>query len=373
MASPFGPHSDRVAGPMSFPRRLARVCVLVLLLAGVAFLCAIPIRVIAQSSGRDGGSSSGSVSSIPAYATSGQVWREYNIVPYTSRLPNSPHPESAIMNWVIRQTGSETWHGEEVAVLSATRGRLKVFHNTEVQDHVAEIVERFTRPIQAQATIRVQSAVTADLGWRSEVLHLLKPVALGPEGQQAWLVPPEDAALIRSRLQPDRVPGPLNQQLMATNGQANIVESVRSVSYVSGLELAGGSHLAYQPVIAKLQEGVQLTLTPLWTRDGAAVDLVVDLMTRAVTKLHFARGTAPLSSGVQELVQQVPQAGSTHFEQTLRWPTSQVLVISGGVQPNSNAKRGTLGFGSPTSELVILAEIAAPVRSSARRDLPGEP
>jgi hypothetical protein len=302
--------------------------------------------------------------SLPSYGNSGQVWRDYNLAPYTNRLATLAHPEQAVVEWILRQTGPETWHGEDIAVLSATRGRLRVFHRGEVQDQVSEIVERFTRPVQAQVSLRVQFATTTDLNWRSGLIHLLKPVAYGSEGQQVWLIAPEDAALIRNRLPPDRSVAPLSQHISAKNGQETAVESGRSVTYISGLDLAGGTYLAYQPVVGRLQEGIKLILIPLWTADGSALDVVVKLTTRAVQKLHHAQGAAPLSSGNQETVMQVPEAVATTFDQTLRWPTSQVLLISAGIQPqNLTARRGAFGFGATATEMLLLVEVAPPFSS----------
>src|SRR5262249_10480996 len=149
--------------------------------------------------------------------------------------------EQAVVDWILRQTGPESWHGEDISILSATRGRLRVLHRSDVQDQVALLVDRFIRPVQGQVSMRVQFASTTDLQWRSGVAHLMKPLAFGPDGQQAWLIAPEDAALIRNRLPPDRMMGLPSQQVTATNGQPTRVESGRSISYVSGLDLAGGT------------------------------------------------------------------------------------------------------------------------------------
>jgi len=183
------------------------------------------------------------------------------------------------------------------------------------------------------------------------------------------LIAPEDAALIRNRLPPDRMMGMPSQQVMATNGQPASVESGRSVTYISGLDLAGGTLVSYQPVVGRLFDGVKLTITPLWTADGTAVDVLLDLTTRVVHKLHPAHAAAPLSSGNQETVMQVPEAWATHIEQSLHWPTSQVLLISAGMQPlSSSARRGTLSWGNSAAELLILAEVAPPfsTRSAMR-------
>ena len=47
----------------------------------------------------------------------GQVWREYDITPYTVRNTTTSHPEQAIVDWILRETGYEAWHSTPVGLL----------------------------------------------------------------------------------------------------------------------------------------------------------------------------------------------------------------------------------------------------------------
>ena len=47
----------------------------------------------------------------------GQVWREYDIRPYTNRVANTARPEQAIVDWILRETGYEAWHSDPVGLL----------------------------------------------------------------------------------------------------------------------------------------------------------------------------------------------------------------------------------------------------------------
>ncbi len=49
----------------------------------------------------------------------GQVMREYDIRPYTLRVSGTEHPEQTIVDWVLRETGYESWHSEPLGLLSA--------------------------------------------------------------------------------------------------------------------------------------------------------------------------------------------------------------------------------------------------------------
>ena len=73
----------------------------------------------------------------------GQVWREYDITPYTLRNASAAHPEQAIVDWILRETGYEAWHATPVGLLSADRKVLRVYHTPQMQAVVAEIVDRF--------------------------------------------------------------------------------------------------------------------------------------------------------------------------------------------------------------------------------------
>ncbi len=96
----------------------------------------------------------------------GQVWREYDISPYTHRVTSTNRPEQAIVDWILRETGYEAWHGEPVALLSASKRSLRVYHTPEMQATVTDIVQRF---VDSEAethaySIRVVSLDTAS--WR---------------------------------------------------------------------------------------------------------------------------------------------------------------------------------------------------------------
>src|SRR6187401_3512750 len=50
----------------------------------------------------------------------GQVWREYDISPYTLRVRDVTKPEQAVIDWVLRETGTEVWFSEPLGILNAS-------------------------------------------------------------------------------------------------------------------------------------------------------------------------------------------------------------------------------------------------------------
>ncbi len=57
----------------------------------------------------------------------GFEWRRYPITRYTkvvNSLSTQTNPQKAIIDWIFKRTGISEWHGDKVAVLSASRTEL---------------------------------------------------------------------------------------------------------------------------------------------------------------------------------------------------------------------------------------------------------
>src|SRR4051812_11330341 len=98
----------------------------------------------------------------------GQVWREYDIRPYTLRVTTTARPEQAIVDWILRETGYEAWHSDPRGLLSANRETLRVYHTPEMQAIVADIVDRFVSSASGSYgfTLRVSTVVSPN--WRAK-------------------------------------------------------------------------------------------------------------------------------------------------------------------------------------------------------------
>jgi hypothetical protein len=303
------------------------------------------------------------------YAASGQVWREYDITPFTVRRATERRPGQPIVDYILRQTGPELWHGDEPASLSATRAKLRVYHAPEVQQQVAEFVERFVRPPQRQVSLRLHVVSTTELNWRTGVMPALSPVLQGPQGQHVWLLAPEDASLVRQKVRSDRLSrGLYSEGLVIENGVEAVVETSQPVNYIQGIDLVPSGTAGYQPIIGRLSDGVRLTLTPLWTLDGRALDLDLGVTTAVVQNLHAAAAAAPLTSGSQMVTVQVPETTSSHLRELVRWPVDKTLLLSAGVQRGLGGPKRSARLMSaltPPAELLIFAEVTPPLSASA--------
>ena len=106
----------------------------------------------------------------------GQVWREYDISPYTARVTTTKRPEQAIIDWILRETGYEVWHNEPLGILSASPRTLRVYHTPQMQTVVADIVERFVVSEAETHTFSLRVATIDSPDWRIAAHRTLRPI-----------------------------------------------------------------------------------------------------------------------------------------------------------------------------------------------------
>ena len=115
-------------------------------------------------------------------------------------MTNTARPEQAIVDFVLRETGYEAWHGEPLAVLSASKRTLRVYHTPQMQAIVADIVDRFVSSDGEGRMFSLRVISLDQPNWRTRVHHVLRPVATHTAGVQAWLLQREDAAMLLADL-----------------------------------------------------------------------------------------------------------------------------------------------------------------------------
>ncbi len=309
----------------------------------------------------------------------GRSWRNFNLEKYVDQPHDAARPESAIVEWIFRRTGSATWHGEDLAVLSAGRARLRAYHDAKTLDQVAEMVERFTKAWHDLLSVRIRIVTAADPRWRYAVFSRLTPIATGPEGQQAWTVAADDAAMVWTQMGVYQGFQPLyERRFKMINGQTVLAEVFVNRDYVAGLQRSGAAAAGFEPGPAKLKEGVELRLSPLLTYEGDALDAAIDLKATTVRRLYATKVIAPRQVGPAEMTVDVPEVSHSRLNQTVQnWPLDRTLVLSAGIVPGIllDNKDGFLNLRVPgtvpsTTELLVFVDVnpvtEAP-RSSARR------
>ncbi|HUG92364.1 MAG TPA: hypothetical protein VML55_16110, partial [Planctomycetaceae bacterium] len=195
----------------------------------------------------------------------GQQWLEYDISSYTSRVTSATKPEQAVVDWILRETGTDVWFTEPLGILSAARNSLRVYHTPEMQQVVRDIVDRFNNS-QAESHVFTLRLMTIDNpNWRTRILPMMQPVAVQSPGVDAWLLTKENAAIamaeLRKRTDFEEHSAP---NLMIQNGQTHSLSRMRPRSFVRSVgfqqqSLAGGPEMQ----MGQVNEGYSLTISPL--------------------------------------------------------------------------------------------------------------
>jgi hypothetical protein len=265
----------------------------------------------------------------------GQVWREYDIAPYTSHVTNASRPEQAIVDWILRETGYEAWHTEPFAILSANSKTLLVYHTPQMQAVVADIVDRFISS-QAEAQAFALHVITLNQpNWRARAQQLMQPVPVQTPGVQAWILEKEGSALLladmarRSDFREHNSPN-----LTVNNGQSTLVAATRGVTYVRSVAAQPAAWMGFEPQNAVIDEGYSLEFSPLLSVDGKLIDATIKCHIDQVEKLVSVLLDMPTAYSPRQRAKiDVPQVSSVRFHERFRWPVDKVLMVSLGVVP----------------------------------------
>jgi hypothetical protein len=297
----------------------------------------------------------------------GQLYREYDISPYTLRVTSTRRPEQAIVDWILRETGYEAWHSETLAILSATPRKLRVYHTPAVQAVVADVVDRFVNS-EAETQAFSLRVVTVDSpNWRTRVQRLLVSVQVQTPGVQAWLLEKEAAAMLVADL---RRRSDYREQsspyLMVSNGQSAVLSAMRGKNYTRNIRLRAEAWPGYEPETAVIDEGFSLEFSPLLSLDGRIIDAALKCEINQVEKLISVTLNAPTAAAPrQSMKMEVPQTCHFRFHERFRWPVEQVLLVSLGIvavpvpsDPKSLIPGVPLPIGNspPRAELLVFVE-----------------
>ncbi|MHB1033807.1 MAG: hypothetical protein ACYC35_05275 [Pirellulales bacterium] len=302
----------------------------------------------------------------------GQVWRDYDISPYTVRVSSTNRPEQAVVDWILRETGYEAWHGEPLAVLSANRRTLRVYHTPQMQASVAELVDRFVNS-QAESHAFALRVITVDNpNWRARAQHVLRPVAVQTQGIEAWLLEKEDAALLLAELRKRNDAREYGSpHLLVNNGQSTAVAETRTRNYIRRIKLRS-QWPGFEPETAQIDEGFSLELSPLLSLDGRTIDAVLKGHIDQVERLVPVMLDMPTAAAPRQRTKiEVPQTSQYRFQERFRWPVSQVLLVGLGVvakpvpnEPNALVSALPLPLSAPRADLLVLVESKGQVAPS---------
>lgn len=291
----------------------------------------------------------------------GQVWRDYDISPYTTRVTSTKTPERAILDWILRETGYETWHTQPLAMLSIDSRKLRVYHTPEMHAVVGEMVDRFVNTEAESHAFNMRVITLKSPDWRAKAHRVLRPVTTQTQGVQAWLLAKEEAALLvadlrrRSDFQEHSTP-----HLLVNNGQSANVGGMRARNYVRDIAMKTDAWGGFQPQVAQFDEGFKIEFSPLLSLDSKLVDAVIRCEVDQIEKMipvQIDVSTPTVRNQRTKL--EVPQAINSRLHERFRWPVDSVLLISLGVGPAPVAPASsTLGaiMSSPRADLLVFVE-----------------
>ena len=263
----------------------------------------------------------------------GQVWREYDITPYTLRGQTNGHPEQAIVDWILRETGYEAWHAQPVSLLSADRRTLRVYHTPQMQKTVADIVDRFVSTKAQDHGFGLRIVTLKNPNWRTRALRMMTAIPVQSPGVQGWIMAREDAALLMSELRRrSDYRETTTPHQMVVNGRTESISTMQPRSYAKGITAAPGTWPGYQMETGQIEEGFSLEFSPLLSIDAKTTDAVVKLRLSQIEKMHKAPLDVPSAIAQNQRVEiEVPQLTSVQLHERFHWPTDHVLVLSMGV------------------------------------------
>ncbi|MBN1911341.1 MAG: hypothetical protein JW818_16480 [Pirellulales bacterium] len=260
----------------------------------------------------------------------GQIWREYDLSRYTLRVTTTKRPEQAVVDWVLRETGYEAWHGQPLSILSASPRKLRVYHTPQMQAVVASIVERFVGAEADRRAFGLRVMTVNSPTWRAKTGALLRPVATQTPGVQAWVVPREEAAVLLADLRARSDCREHNSpNLLISNGQSTVVSSTRAQNHVEGITMQPNSWPNHQQKLGQVDEGFSLAFSPLASVDGKMIDATIKCTVDRVDKMvPVIVGAATSSAPEQKARIEVPQLTQFRLHERFRWPSDQVLLVA---------------------------------------------
>ncbi len=264
----------------------------------------------------------------------GQIWREYDISPYTSQITSIQNPQQAILDWILRETGTEMWFNQPMGILNADRNHIYVYHTPEIQNAVQKIVDRFVNTRGQVQVVDINLVTVENPNWRSNVYAMLQPVDVQSPGVEAWMISKENAAQLLSQLS-RRLDFKQHSsgRLVAHDGQNLVLEKFRPRQFVRSIRWVANQSPSYQPLLSTIDEGYKLSISSLSTLDGRLIEATIKCDVDQIEKLTTVKVDVPSATPgrLEQMDLQIPQLVSWRLHERFRWPNDQVLLLSCGV------------------------------------------
>lgn len=301
----------------------------------------------AQSSSTLQARRTGGVPNLPTDA--GQYWRTYDLEPYTKELSSVDRAHQAVVDWVLRETGTDVWFTDPFGFVNADRQTLRVYHNEQMHQIVQGVYERFVNGTTEPQLYGLRLMAIGNPNWRTRAQSLMRSVQAQSPGVHAYLMSKENSAILMALLRGRSDFRELSAvNMVVHNGQSQVLEQLRGRNFVADFQPVQGTWPPYMPTTGEIQEGYRLQFSPLLSIDKQSVDLVVKCNIDQVERLANVNLDLPLQNGQTYTGQiNVPQVASWRLHERFRWPADQVLLLSCGVvaAPQGTPNSTLLGRG----------------------------
>lgn len=275
----------------------------------------------------------------------GQLFRQYDLKPYLENLSADSNAEQAILDWILRETGSAAWSRGPISILNARGGVLTVYHTAEMQDRVVEVLERFMSPHSTTHSYSVRLATVGSPNWRAWASSMMTPVNVHSPGVEAWLMSKENAALLigefRKRVDYREHNSP---SVSIHNGQTHEIARTLSRPYTKSVRGGLATYPGYSLDQGQVDEGYSLWVSPLLSREGDVIDAVLRCKVSQVEDMLVVPVDLMTPGGKARVEVQVPQAIHWQVHEQFRWPANQVLIVSCGMTATPQMDRATAGL-----------------------------
>lgn len=271
----------------------------------------------------------------------GQIWREYDISPYTSNIKTIENPQQAVLDWILRETGTEMWFNEPMGILNADHDHIYVYHTPEIHNVVRTVVDRFVHTRGQLQTIDLNLVTVEKPNWRSNVYTMLQPVEVQSPGVEAWLVSKENAAILLSQIsRRSDFEQHSGGRLTAHDGQTLVLRKTQPRQFVRNLRWVSNQYPNYQPLMTTIDEGYQLSISSLSSLDNSIIEATIKCDVDQVERLNTVKVDVPgaVAGRREQMNLQIPQLISWRLHERFRWPNDQVLLLSCGVVAKPEAQ-----------------------------------
>ena len=264
----------------------------------------------------------------------GQVWREYDIRPYTSRVTNTERPEQAIVDWisagdrdrglVLRAAGDSERQQEHAASLPYARkcsvwcwiSWTALSAAKPKPKRSAPAGERSAVPTGGRRPCRCCSRSTSRR-------RASRPGSISKENAAILLAQLRQRTDFREQNSPS-VP--------IHNGQSHTVTRTTPRTFVRSVRMRPDVWPGHELVSGQMQEGFSLQISPLMSLDGNTIDAVIKCEVDQIEKLVSVNVDIPSVAGG---AQRVPDPGSAGHQLA----AARTFPLAGQSGPDAGLRR----------------------------------